>query len=63
MSEDLKIAIEEIDALTHEWLGKESKDSLACGDAAVALMDARKRILERAAAALPPAFENPTPTH
>lgn len=63
MSEDLKIAIEEIDALAHEWLSKEGKSSLAFGDAAVALMDARSRILKRAAATLPPAFEKPTTTH
>lgn len=63
MSEDFKIAIEEVDAVIHELLSQEGKGAAAAGDAAIKLMDARERIFERVAATMPAAFEKPSTPH
>lgn len=60
MSEELKIAIEELDALIHELLSHEGKGAMMAGDVAVKLMDMRDRIFERVSATMPVPFAKPS---
>jgi hypothetical protein len=56
MNPQLTIAIEEIDALTHELLGEKGKYSTPYGDAAIKLLEARSRILSRCEALIEQPF-------